>query len=364
MKIIFYAPLGLTIKDHKIGGAEMGCRRTVSILQCLGMEVIVVDKPAKVGTGLKNSFLHLSNLLITYIKLVRLFSKLDGARLHIAGFYLKQVYIEWLIAKTAKLFGIPVLYEIRNGGMIEAFEEGSKFYQYAFKKLIKSSNTVICQGSRYVPFLLERFSKDSIYYPNYILDQYITIPRIKRDVNAINLVYFGRVVRDKGVDLSIMVCQKLVESGHEVHFNIIGGYDTNYYNELMMQIKEKGLLSTITFHGRMDLSSIVNVLNHSHFFLFPSKEKREGHSNSLTEAMASGVVPIASDAGFNREIIGEDDLIVKSAQSQDYHDIITTIWEKGSWDQYSQSMYERALSNYSEQKAKENLSKAYGINLV
>ena len=87
----------------------------------------------------------------------------------------------------------------------------------------------------------------------------------------------------------------------------------------------------------------------SHFFVFPSAEKKEGHSNSLTEAMAFGVVPIASDAGFNSTVIGKQELIIHGFNAKEYADCIEQIWDSGNWRNYSQFIYSRVINNFTEE---------------
>lgn len=44
MEVIFYAPLGRGIEKYKVGGAEMGCRRTLGIYEDAGFKVYCVEK--------------------------------------------------------------------------------------------------------------------------------------------------------------------------------------------------------------------------------------------------------------------------------------------------------------------------------
>lgn len=44
----------------------------------------------------------------------------------------------------------------------------------------------------------------------------------------------------------------------------------------------------------------------------------EGHSNSLTEAMTFGVVPVVSTAGFNASIVSNEELVVSDINPERY----------------------------------------------
>ena len=89
-------------------------------------------------------------------------------------------------------------------------------------------------------------------------------------------------------------------------------------------------------------------MNTSHFFLFPSQNKFEGHSNALTEAMAFGLVPITSNYGFNKTVVGYKELVEKYAETA--INIIT----QGLWDEYSKKMMKRVEDNFSEEVVREN----------
>ena len=47
------------------------------------------------------------------------------------------------------------------------------------------------------------------------------------------------------------------------------------------------------------LDKLPSLLLDKHFFIFPSEERREGHSNALTETMCYGIIPIASKAAVS-----------------------------------------------------------------
>lgn len=358
--VIFYAPVGNLIKGFKNGGAEAGCRKTMEVLQKGGHEIILVEKPAKESDSKADGFGLLLNLLKVWIKAIGIMRKHPDAVVHVAGFYLNQIYFEWVLTRTANFLGVKTIYEIRNGGMIEAYREGNAIYRYFMKSTLLHADTILCQGYDYVIFLRESWGKDSVYYPNYIMDDFVTGNETDRaSMEAINLIYFGRVVPDKNVEFIIDVCNEL--RSHDVRFklNIIGAYEEDYHTLLKSKIHLFKLEESVTFHGRKDFGDIYKHLKKSHFFVFPSKEKREGHSNSLTEAMGCGVVPIASAAGFNNSIVGHDELIISDFDSGKYASKIAGVWSAKKWADLSDKVYQRIVNNYTESIVKRSLLDAY-----
>jgi len=358
-EIIFYAPLGHSTKGSKIGGAEVGCQKTIEILQKAGFNLILVEKPAKNDASLISGIKHIFRLLGTWLQLIRVFRAHPNAVLHVAGFYLNQIYIEFLLVKTASLFKIPVLYEIRNGGMTEAYKKGNSLYRFFMKSVLRLADVLLCQGYEYMTFIHENLGKQSFYYPNYIMDKYMAAYNPNREQDLLRLVYFGRVVPHKNIGFILDVCQEIQKRGTLFHLDIIGGYDEDYYVKLTDYIHTHSLEDKVTFRGRLEFSSIHSYLTRSHFFLFPSKEKREGHSNSLTEAMGCGVVPIVSNIGFNASVVGNNDLVISAYDPEIYADHIQKIWDSGDWTGYSEEVYHRVKQNYTESIVKNMLLKAY-----
>jgi glycosyltransferase involved in cell wall biosynthesis len=359
--VLFYAPIGNLTKGFKIGGAEAGCRKTMEVLRKEGYNVVLLEKPTRISDSKLDGFKFIFTLAAAYFRTIRLLSTNREGVFHVAGFYLNQVYFEWLLIQTARLMGVKSIYEIRNGGMIEAYKQGGNVYKWFMKEILTGASTVLCQGYEYVLFLKSEFGKNGVYYPNYIMDNFVQGNSDNRsDDTVIRIVYFGRVVPDKNVEFIIAVCKQLAIRNKDFTIAIIGGYEQQYYDFLQQQILNHDLDSArFVFHGRREFSEIVPHLRKSHFFIFPSKEKREGHSNSLTEAMGCGVVPIVSTAGFNESIAGSNDFVVNEFNADLYAEKVLRIWDTGDWKSRSDEVHRRVVENYTESVVKTSLLGAY-----
>lgn len=104
---------------------------------------------------------------------------------------------------------------------------------------------------------------------------------------------------------------------------------------------------------------MIPYLQKAHFFLFPTEEEREGQSNSLTETMSFGIIPIASSQGYNKSTIANDLLIEDTLTAKAYSDKIISIWDKGDVTNLSQEMYNRINTHFTYQQVKENVSHIY-----
>ena len=134
------------------------------------------------------------------------------------------------------------------------------------------------------------------------------------------------------------------------------GYNVITMDKLEQTIKEYRLDNDkVQIIGQQPFDKICDALQKVHFFVFPSQEKMEGHSNSLTEAMTFGVVPVVSTAGFNASIVGNKELVVDSIDPMKYARVIESVIEKNVWSEYSLAVYRRIKENYTEDIVKKNI---------
>ena len=343
-KVIFYAPLGKDTPPEKIGGAEAGCLKTKAIYEKADWEVIVLNKPA-LSKG-KIRFL-LGMTMMPFKLLFTATRQGKNVPIHIVGFYNKIVKYEWILMKISHWCGHKVIYELRNGSMIYTYYNGNDNYRKYLRALLLQPEIVLCQGQEYIDFIKNQWGVERSYYPNYIMDDFLVPNNVNR-ARPLRLIYFGRVTESKNVDVSVKILAQLRKRGIDSVLEIIGGCSEEYKRRLMEVIRQEDVELYVRFYGRKPFDFIANKLRESHYFLFPSTEIHEGHSNSLTEAMGCGVVPIASAAGFNPSICGNKDLIIDGIEPNEYSKRILMIEETGKWAEYSNFVYQRIKNNYTE----------------
>ena len=101
------------------------------------------------------------------------------------------------------------------------------------------------------------------------------------------------------------------------------------------------------------------LLTDKHFYIFPSTQPREGQSNSVTECMSYGIIPIASPQGFNRSTIGDDYLIVEELTARAYAERIIEIVNGKKVLQYSKKVFDHFQTNYTQKVVFERTLKVY-----
>ncbi len=330
---------------HKTGGAETGCRRTVEILKKLGYRVELAPKPTNTD-GIRGYIKEAHRSLKTVQSALR---RPDVPLLYIAGFYEKNIYLEWLITKLAKRKNKLILYEPKNGCMAADYEKGSAVYRFFSRQVLKAADLIFCQGRAYQRFLKEELNLDGVYIPNYVMDRYLTDPAPRKREDTLHLVFSGRIAPEKNIGLMIETSHILSKKNIKNDLTLIGACTEPYRTELDRLILQLGMKqSQVRFLGSCCGDFLFEQLKSKDFFLFPSANRTEGHSNALTEAMAFGVIPVASTAGFNRDVIGNDDLIVPELRAEQYAGRIARIAQSGRMEVLREEMFRRVKENFTE----------------
>jgi glycosyltransferase involved in cell wall biosynthesis len=105
---------------------------------------------------------------------------------------------------------------------------------------------------------------------------------------AIKVIYTGRLVPFKNVDMGIRAVAAARRAGADIHFTIIG--DGPLKSALARRAEAEGILEAVTFTGRCTQNEVFDHLSASDIYFIPSL--REGGVWSLMEAMAVGLPSI------------------------------------------------------------------------
>jgi glycogen(starch) synthase len=124
----------------------------------------------------------------------------------------------------------------------------------------------------------------------------------------VRLLYFGRLVPDKGVHTAIEAVGALSknELAGQVELTILGDGHPDYKNLLHRRVKELGIEDCVCFAGKVAREDIPEQLSRFDIFLFTSIWP-EPFGRTIVEAMMAGLVVIGSDVGGSREIFQDYD---------------------------------------------------------
>jgi glycosyltransferase involved in cell wall biosynthesis len=131
---------------------------------------------------------------------------------------------------------------------------------------------------------------------------------VERFWNAAHLLFTGRLVYQKGLDLLLEALSDLGDLTWRL--TIVG--DGPELVPLMEQAQSLGLDDQVDFVGWKSRRALNAYYQQANLFVFPSRH--EGMPNALLEAMSSGLPAIATDIAGNQELVvdGKNGFLVPS----------------------------------------------------
>jgi glycosyltransferase involved in cell wall biosynthesis len=133
---------------------------------------------------------------------------------------------------------------------------------------------------------------------------------VERQWEPARLLFVGRVVYQKGLDLLLKALSELRDL--EWTLDIVG--DGPRVERLRTQASELQLSERVNFPGWQSRQMLPNTYNQSNLFVYPSRH--EGMPNAVLEAMASGLPVLATRIAGNEELVSaETGLLVPAEDS-------------------------------------------------
>lgn len=346
------------------GGGEIGNLRTVQMLRQFGYKVRIVKKYRCKW----ESTPHIIRLLSYPFRFALSFFQFASllifgnrkAIVHISGFYGVVVYSEYLFVLAAKLLGYKVVYEMRGGGAEQFYKNGNSIYRHCFRFIVRKSFYIFSQGIENEAFLRTLTSVPIFYYPNYLASDFISQHTSKKIDNILHIIYLGRFSPEKNVQL-IVDATAILQKHQQADLTIIGTGEKKYVESIRQSMQKQLCNNSFSIIDSAPHDAIGKYLTNKHFILFPSQLEREGQSNTITEAMGYGIVPIASPQGFTRTLVGNDNLIIEDLSAESYANKVLEIVQSGKYESLSKQMHERICNNFTEDIIKPKLKAQYDL---
>jgi len=134
-----------------------------------------------------------------------------------------------------------------------------------------------------------------------LLDQLKTESSEKQLTYPLNILFAGRLSKEKGASRVIEIATKLHNLKIPIHVDIFGeGPELPWMKE---KIIEFGLRDQVKLHGWVAHNELLPFYKTAHFILLPSDS--EGWPKVLSEGMACGAVPVASRVGSIPELLNQ-----------------------------------------------------------
>ena len=173
---------------------------------------------------------------------------------------------------------------------------GRKSWQDYLKKLVSMFATNVSVSHA----IAEEIPSKSHIIPNsYQADNFYLMPEVKRDKE---LVFLGRLVSDKGVNLLLQALANLKEQKLTPKLTIIGkGVEES---NLRQQVKDSNIDNQVDFVGVKIGRKLTKLLNAHQIMVVPSRWK-EPFGIVALEGIACGCVVVGSAGGGLKDAIGE-----------------------------------------------------------
>lgn len=343
------------------GGYEAANRRLIDDLRLRGRDVLELPYPVTFGSKVIKGFAYLRRFAAIAFEMIRQRRRFDI--FHLTSLYGYFLYPEVALCLLARGLGKRVLFDVRAGCFIKVYEEYDPLYRAVVDALLRRVDLLAVEGKEYLPFVEQRRDNPVLYLPNYVsgLDLESSRTRMVSSHEPLQLVFLGRVVPEKGIELAIDVLQHLREADIDATLDVIGAGDDGYLAEL----QERTRSMPVVWAGSLSPEQSRSRAAQAHFFVFPSQHRGEGHSNALTEAMSEGLVPVCSEQGFSRSVVAEAGRVLPvDACAATYAAAIEDIWRSGNWTALSSAAHARIVRHYTGDVVLAGLMSTYDAALV
>ena len=151
----------------------------------------------------------------------------------------------------------------------------------------------------------------------------------------VKLLFVGRLESAKGAGICLDILKYLCQAGVQAELDLIGEGEERWKFE--EKARDLGVASNVRFHGGLPRSSLGGFYRSAHFVLLPSSCS-EGWPKVLSEAMAYGVVPVATSISSIPEFLQRftTGRVIASRDPQLFSNAIKSyLLEREVWAQHS-----------------------------
>lgn len=310
-----------------IGGYEAANRKNIDALRRSGVTVWEHPNPRKPKIPL-GALVYLK-LLLNPFSMIRSAGKKDTV-VHVTPLHRMLWYPSLFCVGLAKLLGLKTVVDLRAGAFIRFYETRGAIYRRAVRMMLAAANAVTVEGKPYVDYIKDITGGKTIpaYFPNTLDAANVTTPGTDPD-RRFNLFYFGRISSSKGIGVML-----------EALANLDDRFRLYLAGNIASDIDPLTILSNdrVVYLGSLTPAQLEKKKQQMGFFIFPSTWSGEGQSNSLIEAMGAGLVAVASDNGFSRDVVADAGFVLPiESDGKDYAKVIAACASDGFEEMSSKS---------------------------
>jgi len=232
------------------------------------------------------------------LELAKHFKEISPHIIH--SFNYSSDYSEPLAAKIA---GIPWVYTKKN--MIWG---GSSSNAWKIRTFLASH--VLVQNKDMIRKFFPKINNATLVPRGVRLEEFRKNGNTKNIRNEFNIsikekliITVANLAPVKGIEVLLQGFKKIVKSNHKARLIIVGRKDNSYGEEMIDLSKKLGLDGKVFFAGRR--RDVNNFLHNADLFILPTIKKGEGSPVALLEAMATGLLVLASNVSGTKDILGD-----------------------------------------------------------
>ena len=228
------------------------------------------------------------------------------------------------VINNKKIFGYKVIYHyhsVIDPAIYTGHEKERRILEN--EKMIRNaskSDAVITNSDFIKNYLLSKSSAEST-----VVTPGIDFQAFKKEEKKLNLhhpalLYVGRIVKHKGVDLLLNAFELVLGKIPKAHLYIIGKYDNDDYSELIKQRAEE--IGNIYLLGHLTVENI--ILYYKSADLFTCASIYEGFGMPFMEAQASGLPCVGFNTASIPEVVidNETGILVKTKDTKAFSEAV------------------------------------------
>ncbi|MBF0705384.1 glycosyltransferase family 4 protein [Alkalihalobacillus hwajinpoensis] len=182
------------------------------------------------------------------------------------------------------------------GGWLPSFLEANSIYRILCAKL----NGIYVEANE-MKNRMEKIGLNNIkVLPNF-RDFSVEKKQKKGKHLPLRLVYFSRVIKEKGVELAIAAINELNKKETVVMLDIFGPLIEEYKPDFLEIMKNQG--KEIEYKGYLEPDEIHEKLSEYDAMILPTYFSSEGFPGAVIDAYISGLPVLASDWKYNKEFV-------------------------------------------------------------
>jgi len=185
-----------------------------------------------------------------------------------------------------------------------ALSYGLKTYYLLDKKYLVNCDHIVAVAEAVKIALLKEFklpgSKITVIANGVDLQRF---NMATQDAPIVNFLYFGRIEKEKGLDVLISALFQLNKEFDNISLSIVGSGP--YLSVVKDQVRQRKLFNIVKIQESVAYEQVPRVLGESQVLILPSL-RLEGLPMVLVEGAASGLPLVASDIGGNKMVVKND----------------------------------------------------------